>query len=162
MADSGSRQLQVHAVDRHTEAAAGDIDSDDIDYEPPTEVEGDDQSDEDILERFLDEGEGVGGDGGNESGLQNYFSSTSPANPPQLSCITTASRSTSPWPTKRKMTQRKENEVSLTSYLLYSRPCCSYFDSKLLGKEDRSYGCLQTPRLGGSSALPLTTTSSTM
>jgi len=65
MADSGSRQLQDHAMDGRAEAAA---DSDDMDYEPPTEKEGNDPSDEDFLERLLDEEEGAEDDGENESG----------------------------------------------------------------------------------------------
>ena len=87
MADSGSRQLQDHAVDGRDDVTAGHTDSDDMDYEPPTEEEGDNQSDEDFLERFLDEEEGLQDDGGNESELHNHFLPTSHTKPPYLAIL---------------------------------------------------------------------------
>lgn len=53
MAESSGRQLQDLTADGHADTA-GDTDSDDMDYEPATEEEGNDLSDEAFLERFLD------------------------------------------------------------------------------------------------------------
>lgn len=77
MADSSSRQLQD--TDGHDDAAAGSSESDDMDYQPVVEEEGDDESGEEFLERFLDEVEDAEDNGGNQSELAISFHSEFPA-----------------------------------------------------------------------------------
>jgi hypothetical protein len=143
MAGSSSRDLHGPAEnltsDEHSEAIADNTDSDDMDYEPATEEEGDDLSDEGFLQRFLEEEEAIEEDGEDEGELDSSILMFKlPANfATKLSCSTMGYKARPLREAMRLKTQLRENEVSPTSYLLSSRLYCSYFDSKPLGKEDR-------------------------
>jgi len=70
MADSSSRQLQDLSADEHSEAGPSNAESDDMDYDPAAEDEGDDLS-EGFLQRFLEE-EDAEEESGDEGKLDLY------------------------------------------------------------------------------------------
>ena len=68
MAGSGSRDLH-DLLDEHSREMPNETDSDDMDYEPATEEDADELSDEGFLERFLEEQEDEDENDGEEGGL---------------------------------------------------------------------------------------------